>query len=110
MLPEDNTVHLIDQFVDLVYNLKRIMNIVSFKDLTGSFKKALEALLSGIFSLLKLYDAVIMEILSSNMYVRIKAKNQRSLQKILFHSLKAENFGYFWDKLTFGNIRKNDYF
>jgi hypothetical protein len=71
------------------------MNIVSFKDLSDSFKKALEALLSGIFSLLKPYDAVMMEILNSNMYFRIKAKIQRSLQKILFHPLKAKNFGYF---------------
>jgi hypothetical protein len=81
--------------IALVYNLKRIMNIISFEDLTGSFKKALEALLSGIFSLLKLYDAVMMEIISLNMYFRIKAKIQRSLRKILFYPLKAENFGYF---------------
>jgi transposase len=81
--------------IALVYNLKRIMNIVSFKDLLDSFKKTLEALLSGIFSLLKLYEAVMMEILSLNMYFRIKAKIQSNLQKILFHPLKAKNFRYF---------------
>jgi hypothetical protein len=71
------------------------MNIISFEDLTGSFKKALEALLWRIVSLLKLYDAVMMEIISLNMYFRIKAKIQRSLQKILFRTPKTKNFGYF---------------
>jgi hypothetical protein len=36
-----------------------------------------------------------MEIISLNMYFRIKAKIQRSLQKILFRTPKTKNFGYF---------------
>ncbi|UAM97815.1 IS1182 family transposase [Polaribacter litorisediminis] len=48
--------------IALVYNLKRIMNIVSFKDLSDNFKKVIEALLSGIFSILKPYNAVIIKI------------------------------------------------
>jgi hypothetical protein len=71
------------------------MNIISFEDLTDSFKKALEALLWRIVSLLKLSNTPITVIISFTKYFRIIAKNQHSLQKILFHPLKAENFGYF---------------
>jgi transposase len=81
--------------IALVYNLKRIMNIISFEDLTGSFKKALEALLWRIVSLLKLSNTPITVIISFTKYFRIIAKNQHSLQKILFRTPKTKNFRYF---------------
>jgi hypothetical protein len=65
------------------------MNIISFKDLLDALKKALEALLSDKCSLLKLYFAIMMIIISFTKYVRITVKINHNLQKTLFKPLKA---------------------
>jgi transposase len=81
--------------IALVYNLKRIMNIVSFEDLSHSFKKAIEALLSVIFSLLKRYSPVIIKISGLKTHLSKKAKKPISFQKTYFRPLKIENIGCF---------------
>jgi len=81
--------------IALVYNLKRIMNIVNFKDLSDSFKKEIGALLSRIFSILKRYNTIIIKISSLKTYLSKKAKIPINFQKIHFRPLKIENFGYF---------------
>lgn len=81
--------------IALVYNLKRIMKIVSFKDLIQSLKKTLEAILLTVLSLIKRYTPILMKIPGFKKHLCKKAKFPISFQKILLHPLKIENFRYF---------------
>lgn len=81
--------------IAIVYNLKRMMNIIGFENQSDSFKKALETLFSGILSLFRPHTAVILKIKSLTNHFRKKAKNLLNFQIPTFHPHIIESFGYF---------------
>jgi hypothetical protein len=58
--------------IALVYNLKRMMNILSFEDLINGLKKLLEASLESIFSLFKPDMPILYSITNFTIYFRKK--------------------------------------
>ena len=81
--------------IALAYNLKRIMNILSFNDLSDGLKKALQALLSTILSLLEPHKLTFKRIPNQIKLSVRKTKNQLRFQRFISCPDKIQNFGYF---------------
>jgi transposase len=79
----------------LVYNLKRIMNILCFKKLSEGIKKFLEASLGSVFSSLKTVMDTLKRISNFTVYNRRKAKPLMNGYKLNLRLPKIEYFRYF---------------
>jgi transposase len=81
--------------IALVYNLKRMMNILSFEDLSNGLKKLLEASLESVFSLFKHDMSILWRIANFKTYFRRKAKDLLNRHKLIYSPQKLKFLGIF---------------
>jgi len=81
--------------IALAYNLKRIMNIVSFEDLLNGLKRMLEALLEAILRLSSPYKANKSKIHYFIKHFTEKVKTRVCFQNIIYQPYNILNFIYF---------------
>jgi transposase len=81
--------------IALVYNLKRMMSILSFKGQSDGLKKLLEASLRPVLSLFKKGLAILSRIVNFRINFRRKAKRLLNEHKFIYRPHKIHVFRYF---------------